>query len=397
MKYKIIPVMVAAVIGIGLGAKIGYGPMLRYKSEGVLNMALSTSEYKQIVEIANNASNARRYLASFPLPEQNPEKLEAMVQTIESGSWNSPLPIISKSDIKDLPGLMNQAGGQLEKKREAYIENEFDIETETERNKKKYSKAKPVYMGLQLMQSSIDPMQAVENTAWLGGYIKDVALREELRGYIADWMTDSKQFAQRNQQQKLKYEFEIEQAEIRIKEQKKIILKYPQSALLDATQVVNVYSSNAKYLSPMSQLIASESEIIQLEEIRRKLNREVEQNTFAELILKDVGVAVSQNQNGYENLAKLEAIVANFSKKIKTNAEHEKLASISNDISQIAARFLFKAQFITPPSLPTRPERPTPLMYMVLVGFVFSFLTAVYCWRDAIKALFKAAIDDAKT
>jgi hypothetical protein len=397
MKNKIIPIIVAALLGVGVGAKLGYGPMLRYKSEGVLNMALSTSEYKQIVEIANNANNARRYLASSPLYEQNPEKLEAMVQTIESGSWNTPLPIISKSDIKDLPDLMNQAGGQLEKRKEVDIDNEFDIETETERNKKKYSKAKPVYLGLQLMQSSRDPEQAVENTAWLGAYIKDVALREELRGYISDWMTDSKQFARRNQEQKLKYEFEIEQAKIRIKEQKIIIAKYPQSALLDAKQVVNVRKSNAKYLSPMSQLIASESEIIQLTEKVRKLSREVEQNTFAELILKDVGAAVSQNQNGSESLAKLEAIIANASKKIKTNAEHEKLASISNDISQLAARFLLKAQFITPPSLPTRPERPTPLMYMVLVGFVFSFLTAVFCWRDAIKALLKAAIDDAKT
>jgi hypothetical protein len=78
-----------------------------------------------------------------------------------------------------------------------------------------------------------------------------------------------------------------------------------------------------------------------------------------------------------------------YSKKVKTDAEREKLLTIAADLSQITARFLSQAQFIASPSVPSRSERPSPLMYMGLVGLLFALLTAAYCWRDVILKLLK--------
>lgn len=81
--------------------------------------------------------------------------------------------------------------------------------------------------------------------------------------------------------------------------------------------------------------------------------------------------------------------MAEFSKKAKTDAEREKLLSLAADVSQITARFLSQAQFIAPPSVPSRSERPSPFMYMGLLGLLFALLAAAYCWLDVIVKLLK--------
>jgi hypothetical protein len=53
-----------------------------------------------------------------------------------------------------------------------------------------------------------------------------------------------------------------------------------------------------------------------------------------------------------------------------------------------------QAQFIAQPSVPSRPERPTPLMYMVLMGGLFGALAALYIWRTAIINLLKQDTQD---
>ena len=66
MQKKIITIFVAGVVGVGIGALLGYGPMLRYKSEGVLSMEMGTSEYKRFTELANDVTSISQFL-SVPL------------------------------------------------------------------------------------------------------------------------------------------------------------------------------------------------------------------------------------------------------------------------------------------------------------------------------------------
>ena len=68
MAKKIIVVLVAAVMGAGVGAMLGYGPLLRYKTEGVLSMEMGTTEYKRFTELANDAGTLRQFADLFPPP-----------------------------------------------------------------------------------------------------------------------------------------------------------------------------------------------------------------------------------------------------------------------------------------------------------------------------------------
>jgi hypothetical protein len=380
MQKKIVILLIAATAGAGLGALLGYGPMLRYKSEGVLNMDMGTSEYKRFTELANDASSANQFLDVFPPPKMYNGGVDALMKAIVKGEWHKALPKVSKVDAKEIPDAVLQMERDSEKEKEK--------EKTQGKNGVKSFKDNNVYLGLRLTHTAPDPLEAAETTTWLGNYFKEVATREAVREQVSRWSADNRQFSDRALEQKLKYEFDIEQAKSRALALKKIVAQYPETSARESRQVIDVRKDNEKFMSPLAQLVGAESELIEITEKTQKLNREIEQQAFAGGLLKEAELALKQARSGSESVSKLAAIIADYGKKVKTDAEREKLLSLAADLSQISARFMSQAQFIAQPSVPSRPERPTPLMYMALVAFLFGILAAIYCWRtDILKLL----------
>jgi hypothetical protein len=125
---------------------------------------------------------------------------------------------------------------------------------------------------------------------WLGDYFKDVATREAVREQVSRWTADNRQFSDRALERKLKLEFDIEQAQKRTTALKAIVAAYPDAARRDSQQVVDVRKDNEKFMSPMSQLVGAESEIIDIRERLQKLDREIEQQSFVKsLVLEAEG------------------------------------------------------------------------------------------------------------
>ena len=372
MRKKIIVVLVAALVGAGVGAVLGYGPLLHYKTEGVLSMEMGTAEYKRFTELANDAGTARQFIAVSPPPNLSSARLEGLVRAVTRGDWHKPVPKVSKADAKELPDIVLQ------------------MEQEREKTQGKERKGGvPVYLGLRLSNTASDPVEAAEVAIWLGNYFKDVATREAVRDQVSRWAADSQQLSDRALENQLKFEFDIEQAQSRATSLKKIVASYPETARRDSQQVVDVRKDNEKFMSPMAQLVGAESEMIEIREKIKKLDRDVEQLTFVRVLVVDAEAALYQARGGAESVVKLSAVIADFSKKVKTAAEREKLLSLAADLSQISARFLSQAQFVAKPSVPSRPERPTPLMVIALAGLLSALLAATYLWRDSIIKLLR--------
>ena len=390
MQKKIIILLIAATAGAGLGALLGYGSMLRYKSEGILNMDMGTSEYKRFTELANDANSSSQFLAAFPPPQMHNGGVDALKKAVVKGEWHKALPKISKVDAKEIPDAV------LQMERDSEKEKEKEKEKNQGKNSVKQMKDNAVYLGLRLTYTASDPLEAAEMTTWLGGYFKEVATREAVREQVSRWTADNRQFSDRALEQKLKYEFDIEQAKNRALALKKIVAQYPETSARESRQVIDVRKDNEKFMSPMAQLVGAESELIEIREKTQKLDREIEQQAFAGGLLKEAELALKQARSGSESVSKLAAVIAGYSKKVKTDAEREKLLSFAADLSQISARFLSQAQFIAQPSVPSRPERPTPLMYVVLMGMLFTLLAAIYVWRDVIVNFIKQNAETAQ-
>ena len=89
--------------------------MLRYKSEGVLNMDMGTSEYKRFTELANDASSVSQFLDTFPPPKMPSGGVDAMVKAVVRGEWRKALPKVSKADAKEIPDAVLQMERDSEK------------------------------------------------------------------------------------------------------------------------------------------------------------------------------------------------------------------------------------------------------------------------------------------
>lgn len=369
MRQKMAIVLVSTVVGCAVGALLGYGPLLKYQSEGVLKMELGTAEFKRLGELASNSGVMRQYMALTPPPvSEDADKVEQLVRTLSKGDWNKPVPKLSKLDVKDLPNL------------------EPNVEKENEKENDRVT-ANSAYLGVQLSATSSDPKQAAAITQWLGNYYKDAATLEAVRELVRRWTADNQQFSDRALEKKLKASFAIEQVQTRATALKQLMARYPNMSQRDSQQVLDVRKDNEKFMSPLAQLVAAESEIINLQEGVRKLDREMTQYAFAKNLAADATVALEKSRSGTESTVSLAEVIKVQSKQVKTEAEQEKLLAFAADLSQISARFLSQAQFIADPSVPTRPQGLGPLKTMALAGFLFMLLSAALVWRKTLLKL----------
>ena len=379
MTKKMIVVLVAAVVGAGVGAMLGYGPLLRYKTNGVLSREMGTTEYKRFTELANDAGTFKQFVDLNPPPGVEGKGLSQLAAVVAKGQWHKPVPRVSKADAKDLPIILLQMEEDREKDR--------DKDREKDRDKDRDEMRKltlPAYLGLRLTHTAADPVEVAKVATWLGGYAKDVATHEAVRDQVARWKVESWKFSDRARERKLKHEFAIEQAQTRAAALKKILANYPESARREGSQVVDVRKNNEKSISPQANLVGAESEIIEVRQKIQKLDRELEQQAFTQLLLGDVEAALKQARSGSESVIKLSAVIAEFGKKVKSEAERERLLSLTADLSQISGRFLTQAQFIAKPAVPKYPERPSPSLVIALGALLSALFAAAFVWRKVI-------------
>jgi hypothetical protein len=178
MRKKVIAVVVAAAFGAGVGALLGYGPLLKYKTEGVLSMEMGTAEYKRFAELANDTTTVRQYMAVAPPPDVKGADINDLVRDVARGEWHKPVPKVSRADAKELPDVLLQ----LEQEREKTTERERDL------NRGREAERKPpvtVYLGLRLTYTAAEPQQVAQVASWLGEYFKDVATREAVREQVS--------------------------------------------------------------------------------------------------------------------------------------------------------------------------------------------------------------------
>jgi hypothetical protein len=124
MNRKIITVVISAALGLCVGALIGYGPMLRYKSEGIMSMEMGTAEYKRFTELANDETTVRQFIAMSPQAKLNDKEVELLINNVVKGEWHKPVAKINKVDAKELWDIVLQIEKEVEKEKDKKNEND---------------------------------------------------------------------------------------------------------------------------------------------------------------------------------------------------------------------------------------------------------------------------------
>lgn len=78
--------MSAACVGALVGGALGYGHLLRYRSEGLLSIELSISEYKRFTGVADSPETARAYAVTTPLTGWTDHAVSSLIGNVASGA-----------------------------------------------------------------------------------------------------------------------------------------------------------------------------------------------------------------------------------------------------------------------------------------------------------------------
>ena len=371
-KYK--SITIAVIVGVAVavfGHALATSYLVNYKSHGILTIDMSGAEYKRFTEAASSFSSLKQVFASIPPDNENDKAAIEKMLVLGVQKWHTPLPVLSKIDTKDLP--------------EALVKMELDrsINKTIERSTDK-TKPLNIYVGAKITASSHDAEQSARIASWLGSYFKEIAAKEAMRDQLFIWLAENRQFNERAQEDKLKHTFEIEQAQTRSAALKKVLAQYPGLAKSEARQVVDVSKDNERFISPGSQLVGAETQIIDIREEIAKLDRAMIQNTFAQSYFAEAERALSSANTGSGLILVFSELTRKYSAKVQNEAEKEKLLSIAATVSEISARFLSQAQFVLPPTVPNRAEAPRPLMIGAIFGLLGFLLSLGWMFRKQI-------------
>jgi hypothetical protein len=362
---KLTTVLVATIIGAGLGAALGYGPLLRYKSDGVLKVGLDTAEYKRVTELAMDSRTLRTFATWSPPSDFSKLGVDKLIREMATQNWVTPIPRVSKVDERDLPDLLLQ-------QERANLASQGD--------------ALRVYLGVELSYTAATANEAVNGATWLGAYFKDTATLEALRQLVSDWTAETAQFSERAVETRLRYQFDIEQAQARADAFKKIVREYPEAARGDVSQVIDVRKDNEKFMSPMAQLIGAQAEVIGVREHLQQLDRQIDQQALMKKVVAQAQVAVSAAHGGGDALNKLNAVISSFDKEQISGAQRQKLSSLAVQVAAVASRFQSSSRFLARPTLPSSPERPSPNVLTAFLAAFAAFVTAAFLWRESLNA-----------
>jgi hypothetical protein len=364
LKKNWLAILSAACIGALLAFALGSTVLLRFKSEGLLSVELSVSEYKRITESLGVASDISSRLKDQPSLANDAEVLMDLFRN-SSTKWHAPVARVSKTEAKDLP--------------DAVLKLEFNAD-ELQRP----------YSGVRLTAMTPDPQQSARVVSWLGEYLRDTAAKEILRQEIYDWKADNETFLSRAKEQRIRLGFEAEQSQLRAGALKKVLNQYPDLAKVEArSSVVDVRKDNEKFVSPGGQLIAAEVEVINHQASLTRMERQIVQANFMAPFLAASEKALRESNSGQDLVKRLSELVLQISKQVENDTQREALLGKAAKISEIAARFFSRAQFIVPPSSPERAEAPRPKMLAAFGGLLFGLLALLWVFRDWIIAALK--------
>ena len=176
---------------------------------------------------------------------------------------------------------------------------------------------------------------------------------------------------------------------------KQIVNRYPDPASQASRQIVTINDDNARYLSPVTQLMTSEVEISEANEAILQAKTEQSKNTLLLEYYKKAKDLINSTSSGEEVLRGLEPLKIEVFK--NKNMDDEVIKQVYNSITidnQNALNiYLEKSRFIAGPSLPeNRADRLSQVVgKAALFGLLLSLIFVIgrNWWRENNLSLLK--------
>ncbi|KAF3997321.1 hypothetical protein [Glaciimonas immobilis] len=320
-----------------------------YKSEGYFQMEMSFSDFRRL-----------QAALAAPLRWQNFAKSLTSVQlsTLQQDSFINrrtleasivPIYPVTRSEVKDVPNAAAKPDD-------------------------------PDITALKISYSAAAPLQAQEGVLVLGNFIRDTMILLDYRDLARRRYTERQELARNYDNEAIDVRYKLEQLKIKKASMQGILREYPDAIRMGDRQPVTITEGNERFLSPITQLVAIETE---LEEKGRDLPRILRDQQINAIYLRyyeQLQNALKQSTSGNAFLA----VLPDLKSALKLNMDNEVERSVFNNISidnlKAYSQYVEKMSFIAAPLIPAQstPGILKPGLMGLVVGLILGCVLALF-------------------
>jgi hypothetical protein len=350
---NLIIVVVATLMAAVIGFVIGYFVLLSYKSTGLVRFPMSAPDVKPFLEMTKDPQTLRQFISEQNLKDEQGFFEEHLLDTVvrQPKKWIEAIPRLGKQDIKDL-GL-DQSKPQSE-----------DV------------------IGFRISGEHRDPAVALALTRLQIRYALQVQIKESMEKWVRETQLTSVGRLERYEASKLRANREIEEIQNRLKEFRRVMQLYPESARIDTKPFLSLEKGSERYLPIPNQMAVAE---LRLVDIREQLAREEREKKKDELQLSFVKQIAGSKLREASIRGWLDESISIIQKRVESlTDERERIAAFDllSNFQGLRVSYIDGVSYILQPQLAERPQRPSPKLVSAILGLLGALLAVMFITRE---------------
>ncbi len=346
--------------GMVLGALLGNTVLLKYKSTAWLRFPMAGADVKSFIEVTKDPVALDRFLVSQGATSDAQQYASTLKSTVSgTGKWIEPILKISKQDAKDLG---------------------IDPAKATTTDE---------VIGFQVRATHRDADTALALVNLQTQYALQVQMREGIESWVRGTELSALGRLERYESSKLKTAYEVSEIQNRLKEFKRVMQQYPETARLDSKPFISLEKGSERYMPIPNQMSVMELRLVDIKEQTLREEREKKKDEVALNLVKQIGASKLRNTDSKAWLN--EATETVKSKLATLTDERERLAALDllNGFYELRKKYMDGVTFILEPRAALRPEQPRPLMLTAIFGLLGFLAALAWVFKDLIAQLFK--------
>ncbi len=226
--------------------------------------------------------------------------------------------------------------------------------------------------GLRISFQAADPGTAQHCVRVLGEFVRDTAILMDYRDSIHARHTEYLNRQKKYENSVIDAKYQLEQVEIKRDAMQKILHSYPESAKADNRQLVSIAEGGERYLSPVTQLVALESQIADINQSLPKIVRDQRINSIYLAYSDKVSSLADKSTSGDAFLKALPGIKDSLNLDLADAVEKSVYNAIAMNDINAHSRYFEKTRFIAEPILSK--HRSPSLSLMAVLGLMLGAL-----------------------
>lgn len=250
----------------------------------------------------------------------------------------------------------------------------------------KEKEANTVYLGIELKIPGATPEMAQVRSKIFSEYFVDSIIYADLVSWIDSAVLTREADSYSNKLATIRVKRGIDETEKRLDAMRSLVKRYPDASRMEVRQVLSIEKGGERFLSPVAQIVAAESSIVDARiELVALLRKQKQIDLTHEFYKQAAAVRVTTN-SGRELLKRLRVLKEGVFKNLPAEDEvgMEVVNEISLDLEQRQVSYTTGFKFLSGPTLPEKKTRKSPLLITLGTGaggmFLMIILALLMSW-----------------